>query len=165
MKDIDKNILIQALDQLPVGTLLVDARQDHWPVVYMNSIIGQLTGLDTATLIGCPWRGLLVDPDAQEHTLTAEELRAGRAFISKWFPILKDQPLVESKVCQREDSVDEHFIVCPHPELSNVWIVGGGSGHGYKHGIILGDYVAHRVVGQDKHPELATTFTLKDRSF
>ena len=63
MKDIDKNILIQALDQLPVGTLLVDARQEHWPVVYMNSIIGQLTGLDTATLVGCPWRGLLVDPD------------------------------------------------------------------------------------------------------
>jgi glycine/D-amino acid oxidase-like deaminating enzyme len=108
---------------------------------------------------------VLVDPDAQEHTLTAEELRAGRAFISKWFPTLKDQPLVESKVCQREDSVDAHFIVCPHPELSNVWIVGGGSGHGYKHGIILGDYVAHRVVGQDKHPELATTFTLKDGSF
>jgi glycine/D-amino acid oxidase-like deaminating enzyme len=108
---------------------------------------------------------VLVDPDTQEHALTAEELRAGRAFVSKWFPILKDQPLVESKVCQREDSVDEHFIVCPHPELSNVWLVGGGSGHGYKHGIVLGDYVAHRVVGQDKHPELAPTFTLKDRSF
>lgn len=63
MKDIDQGILIQALDHLPVGTFLVDARQEHWPVVYMNSIIGQLTGLDTHTLIGCPWRGLLVDPE------------------------------------------------------------------------------------------------------
>ena len=63
MKDFDKNVLIQALDQLPIGTLIVDARQEHWPVVYMNSIIGQLTGLDIATLIGCPWRGLLVDPE------------------------------------------------------------------------------------------------------
>lgn len=63
MKDIDKNILIQALDHLPVGTLIVDARQEHWPVIYMNSIIGQLTGLDTGTLVGCPWRGLLVDPE------------------------------------------------------------------------------------------------------
>jgi diguanylate cyclase (GGDEF)-like protein len=63
MKDIDKSVLLQALDQLPVGTLIVDARRDHWPVVYMNSIIGQLTGLDVSTLIGCPWRGLLVDPD------------------------------------------------------------------------------------------------------
>lgn len=63
MKELDKNLLIQALDQLPIGTLIVDARQDHWPVVYMNSIIGQLTGLDTATLVGCPWRGLLTDPE------------------------------------------------------------------------------------------------------
>jgi diguanylate cyclase (GGDEF)-like protein len=63
MKDIDKSVLIQALDQLPIGTFIVDARRDHWPVVYMNSIIGQLTGLDVSTLIGCPWRGLLVDPE------------------------------------------------------------------------------------------------------
>lgn len=63
MKDIDKNVLIQALDHLPVGTLLIDAQKDHWPVIYMNSVIGHLTGLDTATLLGCPWRGLLVDPE------------------------------------------------------------------------------------------------------
>lgn len=63
MKDMDKSVLIQALDQLPLGTLIVDARQEHWPVVYMNSIIGQLTGLDISTLLGCPWRGLLVDPE------------------------------------------------------------------------------------------------------
>lgn len=108
---------------------------------------------------------VLVDPDTQEHTLTPEELRKGREFVAKWFPLLAAQPLVESKVCQREDSIDEHFIVTPHPELSNVWLVGGGSGHGYKHGIMLGDYVAHRVVGKDKNPELAATFALKERSF
>jgi sarcosine oxidase len=108
---------------------------------------------------------VMVDPDTQEHTLTSEELRKGREFATKWFPSLANQPLVESKVCQREDSVDEHFIVCRHPELSNVWLVGGGSGHGYKHGIMLGDYVANRVVGNDKHPELTETFTLKDRVF
>jgi glycine/D-amino acid oxidase-like deaminating enzyme len=107
----------------------------------------------------------LVDPDTQEHTLTAEELRKGREFVTKWFPALASQPLVESKVCQREDSVDDHFIVTRHPELNNVWLVGGGSGHGYKHGIMLGDYVANRVVGKDKQPELAATFKLKDGSF
>jgi sarcosine oxidase len=72
---------------------------------------------------------------------------------------------VESKVCQREDSIDEHFIVSQHPELSNVWLVGGGSGHGYKHGIMLGDYVAHRGVGNDTQPELAATFALKVDTF
>jgi sarcosine oxidase len=108
---------------------------------------------------------VIVDPDTQEHTLTPDELRRGREFVTKWFPALARQPLVESKVCQREDSIDDHFIVDQHPELSNVWLVGGGSGHGYKHGIMLGDYVANRVVGKDKSPELAATFKLKDRSF
>ena len=108
---------------------------------------------------------VLVDPDTQEHTLTPDELRRGREFVTKWFPALARQPLVESKVCQREDSIDDHFIVTPHPELGNVWLVGGGSGHGYKHGIMLGDYVANRVVGKDKNPELAETFRLKDKSF
>ena len=107
----------------------------------------------------------IVDPDTQEHTLTADELRKGRAFVEKWFPALVAQPIVESKVCQREDSVDEHFIVTTHPELSNVWLVGGGSGHGYKHGIVFGEYVANRVVGRDRQPELAQTFSLKDRTF
>jgi glycine/D-amino acid oxidase-like deaminating enzyme len=108
---------------------------------------------------------VLVDPDAQEHTLTADEIRLGREFIAKWFPDLARQPLVDARICQREDSVDEHFIVDRHPELSNVWLVGGGSGHGYKHGIVLGDYVAHRVTGQDKSPELAATFRLKEKTF
>jgi glycine/D-amino acid oxidase-like deaminating enzyme len=108
---------------------------------------------------------VLVDPDTQEHTLTSEEIRLGRAFITKWFPDLARQPLVDARICQREDSVDEHFIVDRHPELSNVWLVGGGSGHGYKHGIVLGDYVAHRVTGQDKQPELAATFKLKSQTF
>jgi glycine/D-amino acid oxidase-like deaminating enzyme len=108
---------------------------------------------------------VLVDPDTQEHTLTADELRKGRAFAAKWFPAIAQQPIVESKVCQREDSVDDHFIVQQHPELGNVWVVGGGSGHGYKHGIMLGDYVANRVIGQDKNPELAATFALKPGTF
>jgi hypothetical protein len=30
---------------------------------------------------------------------------------------------------------------------------------------MLGDYVANRVVGKDRNPELAATFALKDRTF
>ena len=108
---------------------------------------------------------VLVDPDTQEHALTAEEIRLGREFLAKWFPDLARQPLVDARICQREDSIDEHFIVDQHPELANVWLVGGGSGHGYKHGIMLGDYVANRVTGRDRNPELAATFKLKTQTF
>jgi glycine/D-amino acid oxidase-like deaminating enzyme len=108
---------------------------------------------------------IMVDPGVQERILTAEEVRKGREFVAKWFPGLKDQPLIESKVCQYENSVDGHFICQRHPELSNVWLVGGGSGHGYKHGIMFGAYVANRVLGEDKNPELEATFKIKDESF
>ena len=106
-----------------------------------------------------------VDPDTQERVVTPDEIAKVRTFIAKWFPALRDQPVVETKVCQYENSVDEHFIVDRHPMLENVWLVGGGSGHGYKHGIMLGDYVAHRVVGNDLQPELAGTFKLKVQTF
>ena len=73
--------------------------------------------------------------------------------------------MLESRVCQYETSVDGEFIVDRHPGMENVWIVGGGSGHRYKHGIMLGDYAAHRVVDQDHSPELAEIFKLKEETF
>ncbi len=108
---------------------------------------------------------VFVDPDAQERLVTPDEVAKVHEFVGRWFPALRGQPIVEAKVCQYENSVDEHFIVDRHPEFDNVWLVGGGSGHGYKHGIMLGDYVANRVLGQDKSPELAATFKLKDGTF
>ncbi|HJO03567.1 MAG TPA: FAD-dependent oxidoreductase [Acidobacteriota bacterium] len=105
------------------------------------------------------------DPDTGERIVTVEEIEHARQFVRRSFPALGDQPVLESRVCQYENSVDQHFIVDQHPEMDNVWIVGGGSGHGYKHGIMMGDYVAHRVVGDDHSPELAETFTLKQDTF
>jgi len=108
---------------------------------------------------------VFVDPDTQERIVTGDEVAQVRQFIATWFPALRSQPIVETKVCQYENSVDEHFIVDRHPAFENVWLVGGGSGHGYKHGIMLGDYVANRIVGKDRHPEFASTFQLKAQTF
>ena len=102
---------------------------------------------------------------AARGLLLRHALRRGRAFAAKWFLAIAQQPLVESKVCQREDSIDDHFIVTRHPELNNVWSVGGGSATANKHGIMPGDYVANRVAGRDKNPELAATFALKAATF
>ena len=105
------------------------------------------------------------DPDTDERLVTENEVGRAREFLDKWFPALRGQPLLESRVCQYETSVDDHFIVDHHPDMENVWIVGGGSGHGYKHGIMLGDYVARRVTGQATDPELDATFKLKAETF
>ena len=60
---------------------------------------------------------------------------------------MKNAPLLLARVCQYENSVDRNFIVDRHPEAENVWIVGGGSGHGFKQGPAMGERVAANVLG------------------
>ncbi len=105
------------------------------------------------------------DPDLDERVHNAYLLERARAFLAHRFPDLEDQPLLESRVCQTEMSVDENFIVQKHPQWDNVWIAGGGSGHGFKHGPVVGDYVARRVAGKDEEPELEATFRIKPETF
>ena len=62
------------------------------------------------------------------------------------FPAMKDAPLIETRVCQYEQTPDSHFIVDRHPRMNNVWLVGGGSGHGFKHGPALGEMMAESIV-------------------
>jgi sarcosine oxidase len=105
------------------------------------------------------------DPDLDERVHNAYLLERARAFLAHRFPDLKDQPLLESRVCQTEMSVDENFIVQKHPQWDNVWIAGGGSGHGFKHGPVVGEYVARRVSGKDEEPELEAMFRIKPEEF
>ncbi len=97
-------------------------------------------------------RGEPFHPTTTERVITPEKLEAARRFLAMRFPDLKNAPLVESRVCQYENSPDQHFIVDRHPDLQNVWIVGGGSGHGFKHGPAMGEYVAE-VVLEKQQPD------------
>ena len=90
--------------------------------------------------------GPLFDPDRGERVVTTEGLRAVRTFLAQRFPGLKDAPLLETRVCQYENTSNGDFLIDRHPAFDNVWLVGGGSGHGFKHGPALGEYVAARVV-------------------
>jgi glycine/D-amino acid oxidase-like deaminating enzyme len=59
---------------------------------------------------------------------------------------MKDAPVLEARVCQYENSPDQNFIMDRHPRAANLWLVGGGSGHGYKHGPAVGEMVADLVI-------------------
>ena len=97
----------------------------------------------------CPTTGpVTFDPDTDERIVTPHEVRRARIYLAKRFPALKDQPITETRVCQLENTVDEHFIIDHHPDYDNVLIAGGGSGHAFKHGPVLGEYVAKRAVGE-----------------
>jgi monomeric sarcosine oxidase len=89
--------------------------------------------------------GPSVDPDTQSRIASAEGAAAARQYLARCFPALKDAPVVESRVCQYENTSNGDFLIDKHPAFENVWLVGGGSGHGFKHGPSLGEYVAERV--------------------
>jgi sarcosine oxidase len=90
--------------------------------------------------------GAIVDPDTQSRIASEEALAAARRFIAKRFPALKHAPVLESRVCQYENTSNGDFLIDRHPDFDNVWLVGGGSGHGFKHGPSLGEYVAALVL-------------------
>ena len=86
-----------------------------------------------------------VDPDMQTRVVSPESVAAIRKYVTKRFPALKDAPVVETRVCQYENTSNGDFLIDRHPDFPNVWLVGGGSGHGFKHGPALGEYVAAQI--------------------
>jgi sarcosine oxidase len=90
--------------------------------------------------------GERVDPDTQSRIVSSAMTEEVRRYVARRFPALKDAPIVETRVCQYENSSNGDFLVDRHPEMENVWFVGGGSGHGFKHGPALGEYVAGQLL-------------------
>jgi len=96
--------------------------------------------------LGDDTRGPEFDPTSGQRLVSEENLAEARRYLAYRFPGMKDAPLVETRVCQYEDTTDHNFIVDRHPGNANVWIVGGGSGHGFKHGPALGEMAAKLVL-------------------
>lgn len=95
--------------------------------------------------VGIDLHGPSFDPDRDSRTLREDSLKFARESLAKRFPGLKNAPLLENRVCQYENTTNEDFLIDRHPAFENVWLVGGGSGHGFKHGPALGEYVAKKV--------------------
>ncbi len=93
-------------------------------------------------------RGPPIDPTTAERLPSAEGLARARRAMEERFPGMKGAPLLEVRVCQYEQTPDGHFILDRHPGAENVWIAGGGSGHGFKMGPAVGERVSRLVLGQ-----------------
>jgi glycine/D-amino acid oxidase-like deaminating enzyme len=87
-------------------------------------------------------RGAPFDPTSGERLVSSELLERARAILARRFPRLASEPVVETRVCQYENSPDGHLLFGRHPHIGNVWLLGGGSGHGFKLGPALGEYAA-----------------------
>jgi sarcosine oxidase len=93
--------------------------------------------------------GPVFDPSHGERIVDPESVRLARRYLARRFPDLADGPILETRVCQYETTPDTHFIIDRHPAWENVWIVGGGSGHAFKHGPVIGRYVAGLLAGAE----------------
>jgi sarcosine oxidase len=105
--------------------------------------------------------GERVDPDTQSRLVSPEGAKWAHSFVARRFPALKNAPIVETRVCQYENTSNGDFLIDRHPELSNVWLAGGGSGHGFKHGPAFGEYTAGLVLGEGK---VETRFSLATKA-
>jgi sarcosine oxidase len=88
------------------------------------------------------------DPDTGSRVVNASAIDHLRAFLKEHVPALQNAPVVETRVCQYENTSNGDFLIDRHPDIDNVWLVGGGSGHGFKHGPAVADYVSARILRQ-----------------
>jgi sarcosine oxidase len=103
---------------------------------------------------------LPIDPDHDERIVSPIMEDMARRFVAHRTPGLIGQPMVASRVCSLENSDNEHFIIDTHPAYANLWIAGGGSGHGFKMGPVTGEYIADRVLGIADPTEEKALFAL-----
>jgi glycine/D-amino acid oxidase-like deaminating enzyme len=112
---------------------------------------GELGGLGLEVAWDGP--GAEIDPDELERLPDPESERLARDYLARRFPSLAGAPLVGARVCQYDLTADTHFLFDRHPEHDGWWLLGGGSGHGFKHGPALAEYVADCIEGRrDREP-------------
>jgi len=117
--------------------------------------------------VGIDRHGPVIDPDMLDRVVDPVIVEDTRAWLAQRFPGMKGSPLVDARVCQYENTSSGDFIIDRHPHWPNCWIVGGGSGHGFKHGPAVGRHVAALVgglVGVEERFALATKSAIAART-
>ncbi|HEU4834566.1 MAG TPA: FAD-dependent oxidoreductase [Pyrinomonadaceae bacterium] len=135
--------------------------------VDFNDLVYALPNLDGRGLkMAIDAHGEEFDPDTGERVVSVDGLRAVREYLARRVPRLANAPVMETRVCQYENTSNGDFLIDRHPLIENVWIVGGGSGHGFKHGPVVGEYVAAMIAGngiEERRFKLATKERVQQR--
>jgi sarcosine oxidase len=151
---------------VPAGASLFGPEQmPAW--IDFNKLIYGLPNLDNRGVkLAIDAHGPQFDPDDGERIVSTEGLSTVRTFLRQRIPLLANAPVTETRVCQYENTSNGDFLIDRHPEFENVWLVGGGSGHGFKHGPAVGEAAAALVLGAgevESRFSLTTKETLQHR--
>ena len=82
-----------------------------------------------------------VDPDTMDRQPNAADEKVLRDFTDRYFPQASGPPTM-LKTCIFTNTPDEHFILDVHPDLPQVSIAAGFSGHGFKFCSVVGEIMA-----------------------
>ena len=136
---------------------------EHMPAwIDFNELVYGIPNLDNRGFkMAIDAHGPPFDPDSGERVVSSEGLAAIRAHLARRVPALADAPVVETRVCQYENTSNGDFLIDRHPAYKNTWLVGGGSGHGFKHGPAVGEHVAALLSG-DAEVEARFAMTTKE---
>jgi sarcosine oxidase len=161
--DVDADIVVWAtgawlpdLFEVPIRVTKQDVlffTADGWEtpgvpawVDYDRAVYG-LGSLDGAGVKVAPdVEGPEFDPDEGERVPSPDSEPRARAYLRERFTGILGAPLAGASVCQYALTPDTNFILARH---AGHWILGGGSGHGFKHGPALAEYAARVVTGQE----------------
>ncbi len=126
-------------------------RSPRWPawIDFPAGIYGTPDIDGRGVKIGIDEHGPAIDPDRAERIVDGDSIARARAWLAQRVPALTTAPVIESRVCQYENTSTGDFLIDRHPQRANVWFAGGGSGHGFKHGPAIGERVARMVMNEE----------------
>jgi sarcosine oxidase len=138
---------IYYFDATAAGSPFTDERLPVWIDFSTRQIYGVPAHGSSGFKAADDASGPVLDPTTAERQVRADGVVAMREFLRRRFPLLAKAPLIASEVCQYESSPDAHLIIDRHPEIEHAWLAGGGSGHGFKLGPVVGEMVGSLVLG------------------
>ena len=131
----------------PAGDNRFDAATLPAWIAFDEGIYGLPDLEDRGVKIAIDAHGRPVDPDTMDRVIEPAAIVRVRMALAARLPALADAPLLESRVCQYENTTNGHLLIDRLPGHDRVWIAGGGSGHGFKHGPAVGRYLADVIEG------------------
>jgi len=110
-------------------------------------------GLSRGFKLGEDTHGGDWDPTHGDRVVDPARLDRARSYLAHRFPGLADAPLIDARVCQYTMRERSDLLVDRHPGADRLWLLGGGSGHGYKLGPAIGEIAARAITDDSGVPE------------
>ena len=89
-----------------------------------------------------------VDPSERPLEASERAIAGATKYLAHRFPGLAGAAVASAPACHYSLTPDAGFLFARHPEHDRVWLLGGGSGHGFKHGPALAEHVADVLEGR-----------------